>query len=252
QYISDRFSAPVVEKRFNPLVFARWGSPSSWFFDLGYEHESNGQAIETPDDYNAQLLIDSTVEKEHGLKYYPTETNERISRGWDFLDFNAGATNSIFGFSSLRKNTESSNNKFSYNINLKYFLSNGLLETTPENIRAWEKQDTNMTRQRVDGITIQLEDDYVLAGYLLPWVHRKLLKYNISTVPFIGSVGGGLTYTTGVLGPFEHNTFRGELDVQIYSIPLSGYYQYGYLNEVATYYQKATTIGFGVKIPMLI
>jgi len=47
QYLGTRDSSPVVTKRLNPKLFYRQRTQGRDYFDIGYNHESNGQSINT-------------------------------------------------------------------------------------------------------------------------------------------------------------------------------------------------------------
>lgn len=85
-YLSTRESAPVISRRQNPGFFYRYkwvadDDMSSSAISIGWFHESNGQTIETREEYEST-----------------PNASDYVSRGWDYLSL--GWESEVFGRNS--------------------------------------------------------------------------------------------------------------------------------------------------------
>jgi hypothetical protein len=182
-YVSNRPSGPVVGKEYNPQIFwqhnlachpdsgtkykpgpiygvpasssrdprAESGSgneavslaPLNCYVALGYNHDSNGQSI----DSEGQFL---QAQATHGTE----AAKDAISRGWDFLRLTAryipywSATDRITLYPSM-----------------KYFLDHGLVQGAPEELHDWEHPPDAKPRKEVDGLSILSKYQRRVAGF---------------------------------------------------------------------------------------
>lgn len=169
-YIGDRPSSPVVGKEYNPQFFWQhlWGtSQAGWagrlcrppgyeqgptypntassssassqadqnpscYVTIGYNHDSNGQIIDTPGAYLQTANSQGTG-----------AANNAISRGWDYI----GVTARFIPYWDVK-------GKISVYPTLRYFLSDGLLQGKPEELHYWESLPDGKPRKEVDGLSL--------------------------------------------------------------------------------------------------
>jgi hypothetical protein len=138
QYIGTRDSSPVVGKRFNPKLFYRLWTDRDHeeYLDFTFlGHESNGQSIDSPAEYQAALI---SAEK-------PEVVDDQISRGWDYLE--------LF-WKKVLKQVKDQRTLSSY-VSLKHFLPDGPMQEAEEPTRG--KIILRKTAQRVNGIAGMLK-----------------------------------------------------------------------------------------------
>lgn len=92
-------------------------------------HESNGQSIDTPEEFQQELR---TAEKAEFA-------NDRISRGWDYLEL-------------VWKHIPDKIETLSTYVTLKYFLPKGPLQGKAEEYNDWENDPEGKPRNRVNGV----------------------------------------------------------------------------------------------------
>jgi hypothetical protein len=56
-----------------------------------------------------------------------------------------------------------------------------------------------------------------------------------------------IKYLTGYQDPLRYNTFRGELGLQLFTLPLVVWAQTGYMSSLANYYKKVSSFGIEVR-----
>jgi hypothetical protein len=218
QYIGTRDSSPVIAKRFNPKIFVRtWddGEHSS-YWDFGYNHESNGQAIHTLEQYNAAQAEQQSA---NGHAEY---ANDYISRGWDFLEvirkhtFEASKTSESTGY-----------------LTLKYFLPRGIFQGKPEEYGTNfpESDPQGKPRNQVNGI-------------------GAIYKYRESDAAWCltNNCKVAATYDTGYHKIARYNTVRLEYGFKLEHLPLTIWGQTGYGSDLAQYYKKVSSYGFELEI----
>jgi hypothetical protein len=235
-YIGTRDSGPVVGKDYNPQLFWQhqlscnsdiyessrsYGaslsnagrSDFSCYFMVGYNHDSNGQIIDTPEQY-------AQTQRSQGTE----AANDAISRGWDYLGLTA---------KFIPRSTD--NYRISLYPQLKYFLSNGLLQGRPEELHSWEHPSDGKPRKEVDGIGF-------LGKYQFHF--RKCTDAN-DKCP-IGDGKLAVRYGTGYEDPFKFSTVRVEAGIQFFQLPIVFWAQKGYMSDLSQYYRNVT--GYGVEI----
>ncbi len=240
QYIGNRDSSPVIGKRFNPKIFIRfWGDKgkddtdhrNSNYMDISlYNHESNGQAI------NSKTGYDQAVSQAIAKGDRSTDANDLISRSWNIVDIN-------YRRRKIQTIDDVVSNKY-YNIEtsgyfgVKYFIPskteefNPLGGTNPQGLPGWETDPEGKPRQQVDGLSAALKG--------------KVYKGDDDQSHYKYYLG----YTTGIRNPGRYKTWRAELTGVLpwLDIPITLYKQIGYNNELAQYYKKVSTVGFYVDI----
>lgn len=227
QYIATRRSSPVVSKSFNPKLLLRWGKPDdNYRLEIGYAHESNGQSISDSLAYFRERAVDSTQEVESGFPYFSMETDEKLSRGWDFFDANYRLFLNVY------------RSRFTLFGNYKYFFPVGIIQGSADNKRKWEATGLNIKRQEVDGLFFSVEYQYNVVWYILEFPR----KWKRDT-PTFGNPRLLLSARTGIKNSFDYNTIRTEISFDILGFPISLYYQKGFLNDLSMYYHDGNTIG---------
>ncbi|NRB40373.1 MAG: hypothetical protein HRU20_18215 [Pseudomonadales bacterium] len=214
QYIGTRDSSPVMGKSFNPEVFGRyWLSDSKSTIDIVYGHESNGQSITDPLTYQAQR-VGLVLKGEN-----PDYANDYISRGWDYIAVSWG------------KNwlTKKSHRQLHTFVNVRTFLSDGLLQGEKEEYNAWENDAEGKPRSYTDGIEF--------AARFNTEFDAKIFRGNKLYI----------SYTTGIEKPVKYNSYRAELSIGIGNIPITLWGNYGYNSDFTDYFRKVKSLGLGVE-----
>jgi len=224
-YWGSRPGSPVIGKSYNPELFFRIMGPNETiikgpdgihyeyrqFFNVGYAHESNGQVIHTPAQYEQQLLGSP------GVPY----TDNFIHRGWDYLDF-------------VWKRTWETN--ITSYFEGKYFLPTGLLQGQEDEYHSWEDNPQAKPRKAVDGIEETVDWPSTNAHFVAECSHGIWCRPNLT-----------LKYLTGYQDPFRYNTFRGEFGFQLFTLPLALWVQHGYMSSLANYYKNVTSVGIELR-----
>jgi hypothetical protein len=210
QYLNTRESSPVVAKRLNPKVFYRRWSGSD-YFDIGYNHESNGQSINTVDEFNQAVRQASLDDGRENAAY------DQISRGWDYIDF------------VWRKRLHDKRSEDGYLV-LKYFLQQGLLQGEAEEYGSnfMESDPQGKPRRQVQGIAAMYK--------------RTIPDCPLDTCKVFAS------YETGYEHIGKYNTFRLELGFKLAHLPLMIWGQTGYGSDLSQYYKKVESIGLAVEL----
>ncbi len=247
QYIKTRESSPVVEKLFNPKLFYRYWTDRTEenYLDFAFAHQSNGQSIDSPAQYQAAL---ATAKNENEVK-------DQLSRGWDYWEIvwkkalyerpkpTAGPTDPRLSEvckdvhedisvkqacgkefpNGIDKEEKKKTSVVSY-VGYKYFLTHGPLEGFQENYNTWENDPQGKRLDRVSGFSI-----------LLKWIIRSEYK-----------VAG--RFETGVRDAFQFKTYRLELGGKVEQLPVSVWWQTGYNSDLAQYYKKVHSYGIQAEI----
>lgn len=234
-YAFSRDSGPVIAKTFNPKLLLRY-TPDiedvrefqsstrgvqkeySNYVDLAYAHESNGQSIDTPEEY--------FVERRQSDD--PRFALDKISRGWDYVQ--VVAKHSILTDTGHRVATF---------LDLKYFLPDGVFQGTPEEYHTWENDPDAKRRRAVNGVATTVE--YELSTKLC--CGRDDDRRKVFTDPRVL-----LKYETGYDPLLKYTTVRVELGVTFIELPISIWYQNGYNNSLARYYEKSSAVGIELRI----
>lgn len=220
QYIGSRDSAPVVGKRFNPLLYGRyWIGSDEAYIDLGYGHESNGQSIDSKEEYYG---LRASLE-EDGKD--PDIADDNLSRGWDYVYF------------SWRKSKKRNYGRLSTYLKLKYFLPYGELQRGASEYYDWETNNEKKQRKEVDGISL-------IAKYT---AEPDLLLRKTNDWLYAAKIAA--IYTTGYDNLFKNNTYRLELTLGINPLPpIIMWYSDGYMSDLADYYERVSSFGFGFEL----
>jgi hypothetical protein len=233
-YVGTRESSPVIGKRFNPKFIWRYVTSSGTgqfmradgsgpevpqeylsYLDFAYAHESNGQSIDSPQEY---VTAQANAER-------PSFANDYLSRGWDYLEV-------VWKKLAVDRPTF----RLSTYLDGKYFLHDGLLQGRPEEYNSWEMNPEGKPRSAVDGLSALL--DFEHNHIFWEWRGAPLLAYPRAS----------LTYVTGYDSPFEHSTFRLEVGAQLIELPVTVWYQNGYNSDLAQYFKKVASYGVEIKI----
>jgi hypothetical protein len=116
--------------------------PRDCYVTVGYNHDSNGQIINSPGQFRETQRAQGT---EAAL--------DAISRGWDYI----GITGKYIFRSDMRQELTV------YPV-LKYFLNDGLLQGEPEELHYWEHPSDGKPRKEVDGIGVIFKYQHKLLG----------------------------------------------------------------------------------------
>ena len=213
QYIGSRASSPVISKRFNPKLFGRyWLSQEGSYMDISYEHESNGQSIDTASAYQRKRL-DLVASGEN-----PAFAQDYISRGWDFLGL------------TLHKELAFLHATFASTFKGKYFLDDGLLQQAKEEPQAWEGITRARPRGEYDGLFLKFESN---------------VKFKLG--PIRGSKGS-FQLTTGYRSPLKRMSTRVEFLTKWWDFPLVLWGSNGFNNDLADYYQRVGSYGVAFEL----
>jgi outer membrane phospholipase A len=211
QYLGTRDSSPVVTKRLNPKVFYRQLTAAGGYFDVGYNHESNGQAINTLDGFEQAKATALAKDGSTNAAF------DQISRGWDYLDFVWKKPAAAFGGDGY--------------LVLKYFLPTGLLQGKAEEYGTnfSESDPEGKPRRQVNGVSA---------------LYKKKLDHCDARCKVFFS------YETGYSHFGQYNTFRAEFGyrVPVLQLPLTVWWQSGYNSDLAQYYKKVSSAGIAVEI----
>jgi hypothetical protein len=227
-YWGSRPDSPVIGKSYNPQLFFRIMGPNETiikgpdgvhyeyrqFFNLGYAHESNGQLIHTPQQYQQQLL--STPPAAYA--------NNFIHRGWDYLDF------------AWKKTWPTGNTDVTSYFEGKYFLPRGFLQGPADEYHSWEDNPQGKPRKAVDGIEETVDWPSMNAHFVADCPRGVWCRPNLT-----------LRYLTGYQNPFRYSTVRAEFGFQLFTLPLAIWGQRGYMSSLANYYKLANVVGIEVR-----
>jgi hypothetical protein len=117
---------------------SNYGSPRSPYTDrncyvaVGYNHDSNGQIIDSPGQY-------VETQRDQGTE----AANDAISRGWDYIRLTGKYI--PYWTKDCRVTIYPA---------VKYFLSRGLLQHDAEELHYWEHPSDGKPRREVDGLNI--------------------------------------------------------------------------------------------------
>lgn len=167
-YATTRNSGPVVGKEYNPQLFWQYnlpcgsdnpkrfepqatvGSPPetpetrlNCYFVLGYNHDSNGQIIDSLSLYNDTVRRQTVDAGE-----------DDISRGWDFIRLSAR----YYPFWHP-------DDRLAIYPTVKYFLVHGLLQTTQEELHDWEHPYDGKPRREVDGLSVLVKYEHNVSNF---------------------------------------------------------------------------------------
>ena len=230
-YYGTRPSSPAIVKRLNPKLFfqhifidgatdALPSANSAWlpsrvqeprsYATFGYAHESNGQSVATAQQY-AQA-VSAAADPRYAI--------DTISRGWDYLELNA-----------RHVLAERPAYRWSVHGSAKQFLSNGLLQGHPEEVRSWEPTTQGKPRAQVDGLLVRSKFENV-----------KPKSSAFSGTEF------SIAYTTGRQDTGRYSTVRLEAGVQVVEIPLVLWCSRGYMSDLARYYVNVRSCGVAIAI----
>ena len=243
QYINGRKSSPVVGKRFNPLVSARWWLTADSasdrvkndrFIELVLAHESNGQWIEDPVTFaNAEAVrlenlrqgqfADGKTDAE--LRAIArTETRDDISRGWDYVGVNFRWAADLEAADLGWKNRLTFESKFQH-----YMV---LLQDRLEEYDQWENVPGGKPRNRVDGL-------YFKVNY-----KREQQLENKSV--FHWATEASVSWRTGIGAPLAYNTWEFELGGRVFTLPVLLWYRTGYNSDFIDYFIRDESMGLKV------
>ena len=150
QVMKSQESSPVLGRRYNPEVFLRfWRGKEERstdnYLDVAFGHESNGQAINSPDEFVAKqdsLVLDGDD---------PELARRNISRTWDYFAL------------TWRHALSPAKERYAY-VHTRYFLPGGVF-SAPEDYFRFEASDEEQLRRRYDGLSLIYRDDQFLGGH---------------------------------------------------------------------------------------
>jgi len=213
----ERESAPVIGKVFSPKLFYRhWHdnnkNEDSGYIDVGYAHESNGQSIDTQEQYQQRIATEQD----------PNAALDYVSRGWDYVEL------------LIKRATIFDDSKYQGSIDLRHFLDHGLLQSQSEDYYAWVHGDDVNKRNRVNGIKLTLKK-----------IHGKNFDlFNVRTRDYKTE----LSYETGIGSPFQYHTIKVSETLRLLELPIMVWYQHGYSNDLAQYYKETSSYGIAYEI----
>ena len=240
-YVRTRASSPVIDREYNPKILWRFLDTRATtksidtynnkpieeyarYLDVAYAHSSNGQTIDTQQEYQIESAQSGSAR----------DAMDHISRGWDYLEVDARET--------VRDVAPGSGDLDIYP-DLKFFLRHGLFQGVPEEYHAWERDSTLLPRHAFDGVSMALE--------YRPFAERiDGQSGSTAAAPrerLLLSLRFELKYTTGY-DPFaRYNTVRAEIGVAPFGLPIALWFQDGYMNSLARYYEKTSSGGIELR-----
>jgi len=152
-YAFSRDSSPVISRRQNPGVIFEYAWPKVSHVYLqslraGYFHESNGQTVDTREEYLATK-----------------DASDYVSRGWDYIPLEAK-----FAVSEKRHGIFGN---FYLNLQGRYFLDHQLFRHNREDQVFWEDVAEQARVEQYDGIRATLA-----TVFILPHFEAKEIKFN--------------------------------------------------------------------------
>jgi len=214
QYLGTRESSPVLGKRFNPkLLWRRWQESAS----AGKSCSSTEEACEYVDIAFAHESNGQSIDTEQLFRIqqevgrFPRGradfARDYISRGWDYIEVAGRHWIQPLG---IRLDWAA-----------RHFLRKGPLQGRAEEYYDWEDDPEVKPRRRVHGLAV-----------LGNWGRNPRLALGLET-------GGSR--------PLRYNTVRVELAMLVSELPLMVFYQNGYGNDLALYYQRASSLGVALE-----
>lgn len=255
QYIGSRDSSPVVEKLFNPKLFYRYWTDDDHRdrVDVAFAHQSNGQSIDSPEEYLAAL---ATSKNAHEVK-------DQLSRGWDYWEIawkktwherekkqpeapagpcadeacrkareEAACDGTCRDCDSCRGigRRESMETSIVSYLGVKFFLPRGPFEGAQENYNDWENDPEGKPLNKVSGLSA-----------LIKWTEQ-------GTLLCFSDLKVAARFETGMREMFRYKTFRFEIGTKFLQLPLSYWRQTGYNSDLAQYYKKVRSYGIQAEI----
>lgn len=233
-YVRTRNSDPVIAREYNPKLLWRWidtrttSTATSYdkrpiaeyaqYIDLAYAHSSNGQTIDSPQEYQVQSYQAGSARD--ALDY--------ISRGWDYIEVAAKVT----ALDAL-----GSGGDLSVYPDLKFFLRHGLFQGVPEEYHPWEEDSTLLPRHAFDGLSVTFEYR-PFAQQIDRGARHAQTKQTLRLE---------LKYLTGYDPIARYNTIRCEVGVSPWGLPLTLWAQDGYMTSLARYYKKTSSEGIEMR-----
>lgn len=150
QVMKSQESSPVLGRRYNPELFVRlWRGAEDTrlddYLDVAVGHESNGQTVNSPDEF----LAKQTSLADDGDD--PGRARRSISRGWDYVGL------------TWRHALSRPKERYAY-LQARYFLPGGIF-SVPEDYFPFEMSDEVQLRRRYDGLSLIYRDDQFLGGH---------------------------------------------------------------------------------------
>ncbi|MDR2212965.1 MAG: hypothetical protein LBE21_04995 [Pseudomonadales bacterium] len=219
QYISNRESAPVLARRFNPSLFMRAWSSNNSYLDLGFAHESNGQSIDNQANFDREILsyLESGATQEEAFAF----ARDEISRGWDY------------SFLAWRK---AWHQRFATRLQLRHYHHGGPLQGGAEEYNPWEGDGEQLRpRRQYDGVLLGLEYDFTRSRCLEGFSFICFQKLS-------------LTQETGYSRMFENNTTTLEFTSNFFGLPIQLWGRSGYVGNLVDYYDYSTSWGLGFEL----
>ena len=106
----------------------------------------------------------------------------------------------------------------------------------PEEYYSWEQDTALRPRHAFDGISAAME-----------YRPFALSREDDSGLVRRSSLRMELKYTTGYDPIARYNTVRGELGIEVKSLPITLWAQDGYMNSLARYYKKTRSVGLELR-----
>lgn len=152
-YVFSRDSSPIISRRQNPGLMYEYQRPPVSHFHLqsiktGYFHESNGQTVDTIEEYRT---IDNAA--------------DYVSRGWDYIPL-------ALKF-AVSQNRHGFFGNFYADVEGRYFLDKQLFRHDREDEIFWEPVDVQPRIEDYDGIRAELS-----TVFILPYIEAREIKFS--------------------------------------------------------------------------
>lgn len=211
-YFGTRDSSPVIGQRFNPEVFLRFWLPNRSYLDIGFNHESNGQSIDSREEFEAKQS-----ELANGEGEGPSAAKEYISRNWNFWEIS---------YTSRDDLTVLGNPAYAIQLSGRYFINRGE-ETSFE----FEGNTNRIERAEVDGLRFTARR-HGNCGDERHCINRKLLY----------------RYVTGYKNALERDSHRLEWGFSVDKWPITLWAHMGYNEDLIDFYRYVKSIGISFEI----
>lgn len=207
---NSRDSSPLITRLQNPGLILEY-RPQQLFYDTlvafrtGYFHESNGQTIDTLEEYQTTA-----------------DARDYVSRGWDYIPLELEFRKPVPAASLFHDFFKG----FYVTFRGRYFLPKQIFEHDKEDEVFWEARTEQPRIEDYDGIRLRLSKTYHPSGAWLPGevTLKALFRSGYHDLNF---------------------SQRYEVTTRVWGLPIYLYYFDGYGTNLSTYHQKGSSFGGG-------
>lgn len=212
-FSNSRDSSPLVSRLQNPGLILEYQPRQRFYntlvaFRTGYFHESNGQTIDSREEYQA---TSSTA-----------NAQDYVSRGWDYIPLELEFRKPLPAASLFHDFFKG----FYLTFRGRYFLPKQIFANAKEDDIFWESRTEQPRIEDYDGVRLQFSKTYHPPDAWLP-----------------GEITLKALFRSGY---HDYNlSQRYEVTTRVWGLPLYLYYFDGYGTNISTYHQKGSSFGGG-------